>query len=348
MLFIKSFSLSVAGFAASAGSLAWVGCIRQTPDTTAVNQNDDEKAAPRGILDRLFSGGVNEPPLPNRYEELGGCQKMDVLWDRIMKSRQEKLPEFTKVDLPGMAFNFLRTKMDIESDQAPKGYRKAIHAVGTVAKVRYSSAEGHNLGGLFADTDVCGLLRLSLTSKPPDVAPGLALKLFVDGLPSANISGLVALDGQGDNYNFFANEMTNIVDSSKKLSGKFSSVLFSAVSKHPRKLGVARFAKHGKDGRPSENRRYPYQIYFVPSDSATKLFPSDSANRDILEDLVTLVPASLDGSQGVIYEFWAQDSTAKGSQGRTKLGTIKLESQMVSSSYGDSALFFKHDRFEGE
>jgi hypothetical protein len=356
------FTKSVFAVLALLTGAAFVGCLQQAGQTAEIN--DSKGAGSDGILGRLLGGGVNEPLLPDGYQSLEGCRKRDLLWERVTKSRHEKLPEFRKVDPVGLVINFLKDKMNVESDQAPNGYRKAIHAVGTVAKVRYSSLGSHDLDGLFADTDVCGLLRLSLTSKPGDVAPGLAFKLFVDGQPSANVSALVALDGQGSDHNFFAQEMTNVVASSKKLSGKFSSGLFSLVSKHPRKISVSRFAALGKAGRNSMKLRYPYQVYFVPPKSLQDRFVSKEHN--VLEDLVKLNPSFLSGSNDVVYELWAvvpkdngpseRDSNLEAmarnpNEYRTRakrIGAIKLESEMVSSSYGDSALFFKHDRFENE
>lgn len=352
-VFISVLCLAACGFAV---------CLQQTAATAGVNEKEGRGG--EGFLDSLLRGDVNEPLLPDGYETLEGCKKRDMLWDRVTKSRHDKLPEFKKVDLPGLALNFLRKKVDIESDQAPNGYRKAIHAIGAVAKVRYSSTGNHDLDGLFADAEVCGLLRLSLTSNPGDVAPGLAFKLFVDGQSSANVSALVALDGQGKDYNFFAHEMTNVVAASHKISGKFSSGLFGLVSKHPRKISVAHFAAQGKGGRKINSLRYPYQVYFVPPKSLQDRF--DSKEHNVLEDLVKLNPSVLSDSSGVIYELWAVvpknnapeerernlETMARSAEeyrrGAKRIGTIKLDSEMVSSSYGDSALFFKHDRFENE
>ncbi|HBC17586.1 MAG TPA: hypothetical protein DC022_02250, partial [Alcanivorax sp.] len=51
------------------------------------------------------------------------------------------------------------------------------------------------------------------TGDPSDrgFAPGLALKLLVDGKRSENVSALYTLSGQGDNHNIFANELSNYV-----------------------------------------------------------------------------------------------------------------------------------------
>ena len=66
------------------------------------------------------------------------------------------------------------------------------------------SKGNHNYSGVFQGAE-CAFLRLSLTFDPKKkgVAPGLALKVLRDGLPSTNVSSLYSLDGQGKDYNFF-------------------------------------------------------------------------------------------------------------------------------------------------
>src|SRR5690554_8058537 len=70
----------------------------------------------------------------------------------------------------------------------------------------------------------------------------MALKLFVDGQPSRNVSALYTLSGQGDNHNFFANELSNYV--SPELNDSIgSTILFSLVTTKPTRLMVNDFSE---------------------------------------------------------------------------------------------------------
>jgi hypothetical protein len=207
-------------------------------------------------------------------------------------------------------------------------------------------------------------MRFSLTQPPGDVAPGLALKLFVDGEPSQNVSALVTLDGQGDNYNFFANEMSTMVGPSSQMKGKISSLLFRMVTRHPRALGVAGFARVNPDGSAVAKPLYPYLLHFVPAEMLQTLFPSEKHNP--LEDVLGLTPSTLSSAAGVVYEVWApvpKVNTASGAQaalvgvekgstrrqdGSTLVGRLTLEERPVASTFGDRQLFFAHERYENE
>lgn len=362
--------------------------------------------AGRGLLQknkRNIESVHRAPPLPDGYESTTADSKRTVLWSRIQSSQRDPgqgLPDFPRTDLLQFVTNVihisalellsgsekartaaekllvpsLQTKMDRLSDQAPEGYKKAIHAVGAVAKIRYKATGSHALSGLLGSRNTPGLLRLSLTSKPGDIAPGLALKLFIDGKPSQNISALVSLDGQGQNQNFFAHELSTItpfsLDTGKppKVVSLLSSMIFGLVSKHPRKLSMKGFAESTPDGRtvPEGDQRYPYQVYFKPTASASSLFAADRNNAKILHDLVSVQPEKLAADGGVIYEVYAvvpqknspevlaaeleelENEPVRYRKRAEKIGAIQLESPLVNSEYGDASLFFNHRRFEDE
>jgi hypothetical protein len=151
--------------------------------------------------------------LPAEYPSWTAKQKQEFLWqERILKSKYDQLPPLKKIDVIGLFLTPLRSKMDFASDETPPDWKKAIHAHASVAKIQWLPTENTPFTGLFRGADY-GLLRLSLTGDPGDrgFAPGLAIKWLVDGAASEDFSALVSLTGQGSNYNFFANELSNIV-----------------------------------------------------------------------------------------------------------------------------------------
>lgn len=281
--------------------------------------------------------------LPNDYESWTARQKQDFLWEnRILSTRYDRLPPLEKIDVIGLFFTALTTKMDRLADEAPKGWKKAIHARGSVAKIAFIPTSDTPFTGLFAGASY-GLIRLSITDDPRSrgFAPGLAIKFFADGKPSENFSALVSLTGQGDNYNFFAHEFSNIVPTVAQIGPRLINFIFRRVSKYPTKLYLADMSEVDQQGNIVKQPRYPSQVFLVPNPSVQ--FP-ETPGHDFREDLATIASGtrlfSVYGVEG--------DEASEQSEVRQKarlIGYIQATSEFVSSSYGDSRLFFRHQRF---
>lgn len=293
-------------------------------------------------------------PLPKDYESWSAAQKQDFLWNnRILKSQYDELPPLKKIDIPGLFLTILSIKMDRLSDEAPRKWNKAIHAHGSIAKVKFVPTADTPFTGLFKGAD-CGLLRLSVTGDPADrgFAPGLALKLLVDDHPSENVSALVSLSGQGQNYNFFANEFSNIVPEEKSFGPKFINLLFRRVTKFPRHLYLQEFGKINQKGHRESHPHYPYRIFLSPNPNIQL---PETPPHDFRRDLVTIPSGT------VLFSVYAVDPKQLGDdaaahaadtvdqpeyrQNAQLIGQIETTSEFVASFYGDSQLFFRHQRF---
>ncbi|MCG6138286.1 MAG: hypothetical protein MET45_27295 [Nostoc sp. LLA-1] len=285
--------------------------------------------------------------LPEDYQSWSAEKKQDYLWNyRILKSRYEQLPPLKKIDIIGLFLTTLKAKMDRQEDEVPSNWKKAIHAHGSVAKIKFIPTNNTPFTGLFKKADY-GLLRLSVTGDPADrgFAPGLAMKLFVDSKPSANFSALVSLVGQEQNYNFFANELSNIVPVVKSFGPVIINLIFSRVTRYPTKLYLEQLGEINQQGQPESQAYYPAQIFLVPH--ADLQFP-ESPPHDFRTDLATI------SSGTVLYSVYgvkpeevaenklSQEETRERSQ---LIGHIETTSEFVSSFYGDSQLFFRHQRF---
>jgi len=288
--------------------------------------------------------------LSTDYESWQASRKQAFLWnEKILKSKYDRLPPLQKIDVIGLFLTTLRAKMDLYSDQAPRDWKKAIHAHGSVAKIRFVPAPDTPFTGLFEGADY-GLLRCSVTGDPADrgFAPGLAIKFLVDGKPSENFSALVSLTGQGNNYNFFANEFSNIVPVVNQIGPKLINLIFRRVSRYPTKLFLQNLSKTDQQGQTQSTPRYPAQIFLVPN--PTVQFP-DSPPHDFRDDLATIAPETQ------LFSVYATDSVSEAEntsddldQSRTRqnahwIGSIETTSEFVCSAYGDSQLFFRHQRF---
>ncbi|MBE9128542.1 MULTISPECIES: hypothetical protein [unclassified Coleofasciculus] len=305
-------------------------------------------------LHKFWDGAHELESLPLDYESWSACQKQDFLWKhRILNSKYDTLPPLEKIDVIGLFFTILSIKMDRLSDETPRKWKKAIHAHGSVAKIKFVPAPNTPFTGLFKGAS-WGILRLSVTGDPADrgFAPGLALKLFVDGKPSENFSALVSLTGQGKNYNFFANEFSNIVPEEKSLGPKLINLIFRRTSKFPRKLYLQGFGEIDQQGNKESHPHYPYRIFLTPN---LNFKFAERSPHDFRQDLAIIPSGTLLFSVYAVNPAQIGDDAADNAadaiekpeyrQKAEPIGHIETTSEFVTSFYGDSLLFFRHQRF---
>lgn len=295
----------------------------------------------------LLQVAENQESLPFEYESWSAQHKQSFLWnERILPSRYDQLPPLQKIDLIGLVLTPLRKKMDRSVDEAPMGWKKAIHAHGSVAKIQFIAVADTPFTGLLKGADY-GFLRLSVTSDPiiQGFAPGLAIKFFVDGKPSANFSALVSLEGQGQNYNLFANEFSNIVPPSRHLGPKLINFIFRRVSRYPTQLYLQNLATVEQNGQTVTHPHHPYQLFLVPNPDVQFAV---SLPHDFRQDLLTIAPGTqLFSVYGVDPKQVTDRSIGQPEyrQQAQLMGHLETTSEFVASEYGDRRLFFRHQRF---
>merc|ERR1712066_707933 len=103
---------------------------------------------------------------------------------------------------------------------------------------------GHAYTGLFQGAEY-GIIRLS-SAKAPDssgVTPGMGVKLFRDGRPSANFVAMYSLDGQPcSDSNFFAHDWHNHIGTTNNFGLKLIADKFWQASYCPLKVGISDLA----------------------------------------------------------------------------------------------------------
>ncbi|HNA22547.1 MAG TPA: peroxidase family protein, partial [Agitococcus sp.] len=327
---------------------AWV---ENTTMVDVIKRHHPQLAASLVGMENAFKPwGLN---MPADYEKWSAQAKADHLWVNGAKRTQYKttMPNLTKVDTAGLISSILWKKVQSRTDVAPAGYNKPIHAHGAMAKVKFIPVANNGYTGLFQGSNY-GLLRLSVTENPAEGAfqTGLAWKALVDGKPSENVSALYTLAGQGQNYNFFANELSNYV--SPDINNSASTILFSAVSTKPTLVVMNDMAEVMQNGTVVTTPKAPTQIYFVPRPEVKTKF--STAAHDFRYDLATL------GAGSKLYDVYATSMEIKTSiipstnlsyaqQRRAsakKIGELELTSPLIVSAFGDSGVFFKHQRYE--
>ena len=227
----------------------------------------------------------------------------------------------------------------IPHDIYPKSRRKLIHTYGSAAQVSLRINDRSKYTGLLAPgTKAYGIARLSLAKEPPSYTPGMALKLLVDGRPSENILVMNSLDGQGENYNFFAKNFSNIIPgpSNPLLSALAFSFKMAIQKLNPRavptNLPTANLSKVKVNGQRVRKYNSPAQLIFRPL--VTKFDKND--RTDLRIQLKALKPGT------TLYKVYARKSK---NSGVILIGELVLESKFVASKFSDRWLLFQHNAF---
>lgn len=290
--------------------------------------------------------------LPQGYEDLSACAKQQILWDLVEKTKHSELPEFKKfgaLQLLGMGIQAISKKESRVSDVAPKGWKKYLHRRGSVAKVKIIPVENQPFTGVFEGAD-CALVRLSITYRPKgkrDFAPGLALKIFRDQAPSANVSALYKLDGQGDNFNYFEHPLSNIVPIGTGVGLKLVHSIFRKVSDYPEEILVDHLAERTQDGKKVKGVNSPRQIFFVPTGELS----FSSSEHDVREDFHSIpagttlykVYAAPEKYDSFDYYDYEPEDIKKFVSESIPVANIVTTSPFISSEFGDTGIFFRHE-----
>lgn len=201
----------------------------------------------------------------------------------------------------------------------------------------------------FFSGDVTGLLRLTLAAynQPPHqrYSPSLAFKFLIDGHPSENIFALHTVDGHTTaDRNWFLHEMSNILPASPPAvypknitAANFQTALDELPAEGAEKLegtnnlAVYEPASITVRGEKVEKVVAPYSITFWPNHQ----FDTDvNSTRDFRLELKDIPAGSM------LYTITAQPT--RGSTDTEVIGEIHTASAMVSSTYADELLMFRH------
>ena len=131
-----------------------------------------------------------------------------------------------------------------------------------------------------------------------------------------------------------------------------TTALFSLVSTKPTLLVMSDMAKVNQDGSAAGSVKTPTQIYFVPNPTLRNTI--STAPHDFRDDL-TEIPA---GTK--VYDVYGTDMqirksiwpwvTARYARERrnsaVKIGELVTQSEFTLSQFGDTGIFFKHQRYE--
>jgi hypothetical protein len=305
-----------------AGALLLVGACVDSGGSDAESRGDEQNvtSAP--------------PPLPADYEARSATQKLDTLWnERLVASKNAAPTPWTKISLFKLIALDLSVSLKHAADEMPAGRRKLVHERGSVAKIEFIADRDSPYTGMYKGG--VGLARLSLAQDPGDknFVPGLAIKLMVDGHPSENIITMLSIDGQGANFDFFANTFSNIIPDAVSTGGKIIAGIFAKGNPTPNHLDINAVGKRDRKGNEVARPESPEQLFFVPALSVKAVPRKSSPQVDFREDLANIPAGS------TLYDVLA--SRVAG-EAPVHIGKILTTSEMISARYGDEGLFFKH------
>lgn len=289
------------------------------------------------LVSALFAFlSVASAELPENYQSQSAFQKRELLWQQISAKPYSTLPSLDSAASPSLKelfFSGIGDAFTSPTDEIVAGRKKVIHKWGSAVKFRFEADRASQYTGIFS-TGAIGIARASLalpfaSGKP--FVPGLALKFFVDGQPSKNLTVMERLEGQGEDTNYFKSAFTNVIPNPEEFGTKLGTWIFEGFVKDALHLKAEHLATVTAEGVSVAATKAPFQLLFIPTREAA----ISSSSPDFREELAKIPVGT------VLYDVYAKENEAKGSA-LHKVGRIITESRFVASAYEDETLYFQH------
>lgn len=280
--------------------------------------------------------------LPTDYEKRSAREKNDLLWANINSDAyaDAQLPTrghsvIAKLKLFSVEFN---KGSFVPGDELPPDRPKLVHTFGTCARVSLHITEKHSYTGML-ERGGDAIVRFSDAKGDGTFLPSMAFKFFVDGRMSTNVLVLPSQYREKGDLRSLSSSYSNAAQPARELDAKLVQRTFQRTAKA---MGATRlygiylplhdFASIRADGSVPENPVVPDRIEFVPTDEAKKVCPDVPDYRRAL----AAIPAGT-----VLFKVFASPKIDKPLE---VVGEVRLDSPWVASAYGDTRLFFQHDR----
>lgn len=289
------------------------------------------------LLSTLSINGIaRSQELSENYESKTAIEKQSEIWDIMLADDRPMacVPNIVEFGL-GLLFDDLSLSFEHYKDYLPYDHVKRIHTTGGVAKAIWRNTGNHSYTGLFQSESNPAIVRMSLADTT--FIPGISVKLFRDGMESANFAALHALERQGGR-NFFQETFSNHIAQPTQLHHMIAFYLFGRVSQPAEMIGISDFATHNQTGVEVEEPRFPYRLKIKPEVNLTNSY----VDGDSVKDQLTSIKNGT-----LIYHVYALDTPDVKGDGE-KIGEIVTESDMIYSAAGDKFLFFRHQRIEDD
>lgn len=294
-------------------------------------------------------------PFASNYESQSAKAKLDFIWaqsksDNGFGGTFMKVTELLALVKPQFlgGIDFSPVGHNISDQNAPER-RKLIHSVGMTAKIAFNFESNLPFTGQFSEKKSIGLIRASSATDPTayDNAPGISIKLFRDGVTSANLVAMWSLFGQSHESNFFKHPLSNHVSAlpSINFSTKFLTLTllnkrFSKMDSVTNVVGLSDFVKNMNDGTSISEPKAPFALVFQPASGVQKLCENDKIVNGGYGCFDKIKSGTL------LYTVWYVDTmvnkTSVNSTTLKKFGTIVTESEFIRSKFMDESVQFRH------
>ena len=240
----------------------------------------------------------------------------------------------------------------------PPGRLKFNHAQGVLAKVIWVDTLGHPYTGLYKGNSEC-LIRMSEGNfnvpEMPGLTPTFGLKCPRTKIKSANLVANTSFEPNNAQktpagtspFDFFArNFSASIPLFSDPLDQITVQRKFAEWKPEVGATGKAEFSKYTKDGVAVSAYKFPFNLSFRPPAAMKGLVVHTQANPWFTQMKSRAFPIGK-----VLFEVFAitepQVTTIPNpfpNAKAVKIGEIRLNSAIITSSFGDKRLFFQHER----
>lgn len=183
-----------------------------------------------------------------------------------------------------------------------------------------------------------GLMRLnSVKGDVNALMPGISLKFLRTGVLSGNVLAMAGLLPLPD-FNFFSVPLRNHIAVPPDVSAlKALKSRFCQSGKCLTKVGLSNLCSHDQNGRRERpGFKFPFKLSFVPGSSMTIDASKPTNMEEFLNRLIKAVPI---GSKVYSIKAWSSPGVEEAD---VDLGDIITTDRCVTSHYGDTKLFFKH------
>jgi len=265
------------------------------------------------------------------YDSLPASKKAAMIQERLdADTKSGSYP--SGASLAGVFTESVRVSFDASSDVFPQANRKKyIHSVGTVSAVKFVKTGG-SYTGLFEGADH-GLVRFSAATAPTPkdgFPPGLGMKLFRDGLPSANFMAMPGLDNQACSVgNFFAQNFTNHLHGGDGFAKKLLAAKFWQASYCPKVVGLSDLAAYTQDGKRVEKPEFPFHLNLVPSKGVDVQVPCDDYQQGLRNFASNLKPGTR------LFDAYTQATPTSEYE---LIGYYEVTGSFSTTKFGDDAL----------
>ncbi len=282
-----------------------------------------------------------------KYQNMTRANKTSKIWKRVT----EDLTPYGWYGILAqlqMFFEDVSVTLQYESDSFPPGRKKLLHSVGNVGLVEFIAEKDPKINpytGIFKGSDHA-ILRFSLVQKPDETkvqsegavdnySTGFGLKFLRNKVHSGNTLAMISPNGQAS-WNWFKYEISNHIPEPLGILPKIQFIKFGEATQFTTMIGLLDVAKYDQEGNEVEKPIFPYKITFRPSKEVSNLFP-DFFNQTYTEQLKQ-IPKNIK-----LYDVLAME---KPSTEAVKIGSLYGRSKFVTSKWGDTSLFFRHDDME--